>query len=80
MAAGPPCHVELYADRPADDDVFAYTVRKTGPRTWRALVLYHDDGSGRPLFNGCEGDRSDCRAWLTSMGVPCLRIGAPQGQ
>lgn len=74
--AGPVCDVELYDRSKCDDDVRSYAVLQVKPGTYRAVVLYHDSGRHPELVQGMESSRPAAAAWLRSMGVPCLRIGA----
>lgn len=75
---GLPCGLELYIDQDPAAHVLKFSVRKISAGLYRAVLLVTDDGGKTARVVGKEGSREDVQRWMTSEGVPVLRITPPK--
>lgn len=78
ISPGHACRVELYDGKQISANVQRYAVRKIAPNHYRGVVLLISATAATAEVRCVESDRDDVRAWLTSEGVPCIRISPPK--
>jgi hypothetical protein len=75
---GEPCGLELYIDKDPAPTVLKFSVRKMTAKLYRGVLLVSEDGGKTAKVVGKEGSREDVQRWMTSEGVPVLRITPPR--